>query len=302
VDEVSRIARAVLYEGYLLWPYRRSAPKNRSRWTFGAVFPPAWTAEHPDDACLLQGQYLVTGDDPRVTVTLRFLQVVERRLRDASGAWVDELDGRLAWEEATERELAPGAIAIPAGSESEPLPGGEIVRTWERLDGEASARSDELAPGLRRLTVRVRNRTGFAGDRPAALRHAFVSTHLALRVENGAFVSLTDPPPALRDAAAACENVGTWPVLVGADDTQMLSAPIILEDHPRVAPESPGDMYDGGEIDQLLILNVLGMSDAERAEMRASDERAREILDRCAAMGAEDLMRLHGTIREMRPL
>jgi hypothetical protein len=298
VDELSRIARAVLYEGYILWPYRRSAPKNRSRWTFGAVFPPAWTAVHLDDACLLQGQYLVAGDDPHVTVTLRFLQVVERRLRDASGEWVDELDGQLAWEEATERELGLGTIAIPAGCETEPLASGEIVRTWERLDGEASMDSELLAPGLRRLTVRVRNRTEFAGDRAAALRHALVSTHLALGVEDGAFVSLTDPPAALRAHAEACENIGTWPVLVGE---QLLSAPIILEDNPRIAPESPGDMFDGGEIDQLLILNILGMSEAEREEMRASDPRAREILDRCAAMGAEDLMRLHGTIRELGP-
>jgi hypothetical protein len=295
---MSRIARAVLYEGYILWPYRRSAPKNRSRWTFGGVFPPAWTAAHPDDACLLQGQYLVTGDDPRVTVTLRFLHVVERRLRDASGAWVDELDGQLAWEEATERSLAPGAFAIPAASATEPLPHGEIVRSWEGIEGEMTVAGETLAPGLHRVTVRVRNVTPFAGDRSAALRRALVSTHLALRVEGGAFVSAIDPPPALLDAAVACENIGTWPVLVG---DELLSAPIILEDNPRIAPESPGDMFDGGEIDQLLILNILGMSDAERAEMRASDPRAREIVDRCAAMGAEDLMRLHGTIRELGP-
>ena len=298
MDEVSRIARAVLYEGYILWPYRRSAPKNRSRWTFGGVFPPAWTAEHPDDACLLQGQYLVTGEDPRVTVRLRFLQVVQRRLRDAAGAWVDELDGQLAWEEATERELAPGPIAIPAGSEAEPLPSGEIVRSWERLDGELTVDSERLAPHLHRVTVRVRNLTEFAGDRRAALRHALVSTHLALTVDGGAFVSAIDPPPALRAHAAACENIGTWPVLVGA---QLLSAPIILEDNPRIAPESPGDMFDGGEIDQLLILNILSLSEAEQREMRDSDPRAREILDRCAAMGADDLMRLHGTIRELGP-
>jgi hypothetical protein len=294
VDELSRIARAVLYEGYILWPYRRSAPKNRSRWTFGAVFPPAWTATHPDDACLLQGQYLVAGDDPHVTVTLRFLQVVERRLRDASGEWVDELDGQLAWEEATERELGLGAIAIPAGCETEPLPSGEIVRTWERLDGEATMESQQLAPGLRRLTVRVRNRTEFAGDRAAALRHALVSTHLALGVEGGAFVSLTDPPAALRAHAEVCENIGTWPVLVGA---QLLSAPIILEDNPRIAPESPGDMFDGGEIDQLLILNILALTDAEKTEMAATDARSREILDRVHRLTPDELMALHGSIR-----
>ena len=90
-------------------------------------------------------------------------------------------------------------------------------------------------------------------------------------------------------------------MLVG-DRSTMLSAPIILEDHPRIAPESPGDLFDGGEIDQLLILNILSLSEAEQREMRDSDPRAREILERCAALGPEDLMRLHGAIREFGPV
>jgi hypothetical protein len=78
----------------------------------------------------------------------------------------------------------------------------------------------------------------------------------------------------------------------------MLASPIILPDHPQIAPESPGDLFDGCEIDQLLILNVLALTDDERREARASDPRAREIVDRCAALGPEDLMRLHGVLRE----
>jgi hypothetical protein len=283
VDQVSAIARAVLYEGYLLWPYRPSAPKNRNRWTFGAVLPQAWSAEHPDDRWLLQGQYLLEGPGT-VTATVRFLHVVQRHGE---------------WEEASERELrVPRAgrspFAIPAGRDEEP---GPIVRSWERLDGWVEAATERLAPDLARLTVRVANTTAWAGaDRAAALRRSLVSTHVALHVEGGAFVSLTDPPAALRAHAQACENVGTWPVLVG-DRSTMLSAPIILEDFPRIAPESPGDLFDGGEIDQLLILNVLALSDDERREMRDADPRAREILDRCAALGAEDLMELHGRWR-----
>jgi hypothetical protein len=91
-------------------------------------------------------------------------------------------------------------------------------------------------------------------------------------------------------------------VLVGepADRSTLLASPIILEDHPRIAPESPGDLFDGGEIDQLLTLNILSLTDAEKAEMRASDPRAREILDRTEALSEEELMRLHGTIRDFR--
>jgi hydrogenase maturation protease len=301
VDHVSAIARAVLYEGYMLWPYRRSAPKNRSRWTFGAVLPAAWSAEHPDDRWLLQGQYLIEGPGT-VTATVRFLHVVQRQPHDAAGRPVDELEGHLAWEEASEREVAvPAAgrapLAIPAGFDEEPVAGGTIMRSWERIDGWVEAITEPLGPELARITVRVANTTAWAGvDRAAALRRSLVSTHVALHVEGGAFVSLTDPPEALRTYAEACENAGTWPVLVG-DRSTMLSAPILLEDFPRIAPESPGDLFDGGEIDQLLILNVLALSEAERREMRDSDPRALEILDRCAALGPEDLMELHGRWR-----
>jgi hydrogenase maturation protease len=302
---MSAIARAVLYEGYILWPYRRSAPKNRSRWTFGAVLPPAWCERHPDDSSLIQGQYLVEGADPAVTAIARFLQVVQRRLRDDAGRWVDELDGHLAWEEATERSLVlsgegEAPLLITAGEEEEPVAGGTVVRSWEALTGTVSASTERLERDLVRFTVRVRNTSAWDGeDRQETLRHALVSTHIALSVRGGAFVSAIDPPEALREHARACRNVGTWPVLAGeeGDRSQLLSAPIILEDHPRIAPESRGDLFDGGEIDQLLILNVLALSDEERREMAGSDPRAREILERCTALGADELMSLHGRWR-----
>jgi hypothetical protein len=48
-DRARLVADAVLYEGYLLWPYRRSALKNQQRWTFGGVYPEAHGALAPDD-------------------------------------------------------------------------------------------------------------------------------------------------------------------------------------------------------------------------------------------------------------
>ncbi len=120
------------------------------------------------------------------------------------------------------------------------------------------------------------------------------STHTILRVQGGEFVSALDP-----EAEEACRNEGTWPVLVGEPGERhtMLSSRIILEEYPRVAPESPGDLFDGGEIDQLLTLNILGLTDEEKAEMRATDPRAREILERTEALTQEELMRLHGMVR-----
>ena len=284
-DLVRRIADAVLYEGYILWPYRRSATKNRQRWTFGGVYPPAHTAAHPDDPSVLQAQVLLEGSDD-VEVRVRFLHVVERSLLNAAGERVDELDGHLAWDEATEREVGPGSFEIPGGTQEEPLPNGTIVRTWRELRGVVDV---SVADG--RVTVRIENTTLWSGDsREDALRQTLCSTHAILHTRDGAFVSATE---------SDCENVGLWPVLVGEDGARdtMLAAPIVLPDYPQVAPESPGDFFDGCEIDQLLVLNILGLSDAEKDEIRRGDPRARAILERTEAMTPDELMRLHGTWR-----
>jgi hypothetical protein len=288
VDAVARIADAVLYEGYVLWPYRRGALKNQRRWTFGGVYPEAWSALHPDDRSVMQTQCLLTGDPASLDVRVRFLQVVRRQVTDA-GRPVDELvvDGErlVSWEEAVEREVGPGAIHISAGREVE----GPIVRTWQALSGVVEV---EVAAPV--VTVRVRNRSSIPGtERQQVLHHTFCSTHTVLR--GAEFVSLTDPPEALRAQAEACENIGTWPVLVG--ERTMLSSPIILPDNPEVAPESPGDLFDGGEIDQLLTLGILAMTDEEKDEMRAADPRTRAILERTEALSRDELMRLGGRWR-----
>jgi hypothetical protein len=239
MSDLHTLADAVMYEGYMLWPYRRTALKNQRRWTFGGVFPPAWTALHPDDAGLMRTQVLLESDPHDVEVTVRFLQVTG--------------------DEGTERAVGPGPFAFA------PLAG--VVEV--EIEGP-------------RLAVTVRNTTPWpGGDRDEALRHALCSTHTLL--VGGRFVSATE--------ASGCENVGTWPVLVGTDS--VLSSPIILEDHPRIAPESPGDLFDGGEIDGLLALNILALSDWEKEEMRA-DPRTRAILERTENLTEEQLWTLSG--------
>jgi hypothetical protein len=308
VDRVRAIADAALYEGYLLWPYRRSATKNQRRWTFGGVFPRGHSELHPDDAWTMRTECLLESGDPaRVQVSVRFLHVVARQLY-AGTEPVDELEAggerHLSWDEATEREVTiegPGRapIAVAAASAREPLEGGSVVRSWEALQGSVEVSAEPLGGGIVRIAVAIANTTPWErDDREAALRRTFCSTHTVLRAPSGGFVSQTDPPEPLRAAAAACRNEGTWPVLVEGREV-VLSSPIILEDHPRIAPESPGDLFDGGEIDQLLVLNILSLSDAEKAEMRDSDPRAREILERAEALTPDQLMRLHGAIREL---
>jgi hypothetical protein len=233
------------------------------------------------DECLVEG-------DGEIAVTARFLQVVRRRV-SGDAPYVD-------WDEAVERELGPGRFEVPADEAVERLEDGAITRSWERLEGRLDVRRE---PG--RIVVELVNTTAWSGtDREEALRHAFCSAHVVLRARGAAFASQQDPPPELRDATATLRNEGLWPVLVGepgSRDTVLASA-FILEDHPRIAPESPGDLFDGGEIDQLLVLNILSLTDEEKAEMRASDPRAREILERTEALSPEELMRLHGAIRE----
>jgi hypothetical protein len=298
-DRLRRIADAVLYEGFVLWPYRRSALKNQKRWTFGTVFPRGWSEEHPDDPWRLGAEVLVEGDDARVDVRVRFLHVVRRQMLDGAGRPVDALEagGRLhlTWEEATERELtAAGSFAIPAGSEREELEGGVVEQQWAALEGAVTVTTGPADGGRRRLGVEIENTTPWPGGaREDALSVAFCSTHAVLRVADGAFLSPLDP------AAADCRQEGLWPCLVGEppDRSTILASPIILDEYPQIAPESPGDLFDGGEIDELLILNVLALTDAERDEARASDPRVRELLERCEGLTPDELLRLHGAIR-----
>ncbi len=332
MDPVRQIADAVLYEGYVLWPYRKSAMKNQQRWTFGGVYPEAHSARRGgvDDPCRMQTQVLVEGDEQTtLDVTVRFLHVVERQIleTDAQGrlAPVEELvlgeERHLSWDEATEREIAVGArslgellegpirteISIPAAIRHEDLEdpagrrAGAVARSWRTLEGSVEVAAERLEPRLFRLTARIANMSPWSeGGREDALRQTFCSTHTVLRAQNGEFVSLTDPPEPRTAAARDCQNEGTWPVLVGEEGERgtLLSSAMILPDHPQIAPESPGDLFDGGEIDQMLVLNILTMTDEERRDMRDADPKTREILERTEALTPEQLMRLHGAVRE----
>jgi hypothetical protein len=327
MDRVRRIADAVLYEGYVLWPYRRSALKNQRRWTFGGVYPERHTLAHPDDPCRMQTQCLARcKPDARLNVRVRFLHVVERevaRLTETGREPVDELtvggERFVPWQEAVEREVsapelrlggegrARALIRVPAGAEREVLndsagrPAGMLTRRWRALAGVVEVAVEPLGADLFRITASVRNVSPFDGEeRERALRATFCSTHTVLRLAGGEFLSLTDPPADAAAEAARCENRGTWPVLAGepGDRSTLLSSPIILPDHPEIAPESPGDLFDAAEIDQLLTLSILSMTDEERRQMREADPRTRAILERTERLSPDDLMKLHGTIRE----
>jgi hypothetical protein len=320
LDAVRRIADAVLYEGYILYPYRASAQKNRSRWQFGVVMAPGYAAADPSESSFTQTECVLehTGQ-PAVDVILRFLQVQRRSSEGlAPGA-------APAWDEAVEREVEFGLghdellggggviqFAIPGGEDREPLaePGhvGFAVRRREPLAGAVSVTATPVPGPWRavRLRVRVENRSApdpVPGTRDEALPTALVAAHAVVTVSGGDFISMTDPPEWAKPAVAECENTGCWPVLADPDGGRkvVLSSPIILYDHPELAPESPGELYDGTEIDEILTLRTLALSDEEKLEARATDPRAAALLDRVESLDAQSMQRLHGTIRGLRP-
>jgi hypothetical protein len=330
---VRRIADAVLYEGYILYPYRASAAKNRSRWQFGVVMAPGYAAADPSESSFTRAECVLEhSGQPVVTVIVRFLQVQRRSTEGPDGAHrPDGADGPApgdrapAWDEAVEREIeftVDGAellgrgcareFSIPGGEDREPAgDGGDTfaVRRREPLAVAVSAVASPLPGPWRaiRLQVRVENRTA-ADPVPAvrddALPTALVAAHVIMSVTGGEFISMTDPPLWAKAPVAECENVGGWPVLADPDGGRqaMLCSPIILYDYPELAPESPGELYDGTEIDEILTLRTLALSDDEKLEARATDPRAAALIDRVESLDAQAMQRLHGTIRAQRPV
>jgi hydrogenase maturation protease len=184
---------------------------------------------------------------------------------------------------------------------------GLIVRTQEPLECCVEVSLEEPQAGLYRIGVRISNRTPLAVSaaqgREAVLARSLLSAHTILTLQHGEFVSLLEPPPQFQEAASACSNFGTWPVLAGEPGQRdtVLSSPIILYDYPQIAPESPGDLFDGAEIDEILSLRILTLTDEEKSAMCRTDERARRILERTEALPPEHFMKLHGALRSLRP-
>jgi len=313
LDAVRRIADAVLYEGYILYPYRASSQKNRSRWQFGVVMAPGYAAVDPSESSVTQSEWVLEhSGQPTVRVILRFLQVQRRTVSVEGGVWDEAVEREIEFTAGPEELLGPGLVrefSVPGGEDREPSPdAGIAVRRREPLAGLVCVRTTPVPGPWRavRLQVRVENRTT-AEPAPAvrddALPTALVAAHVIATVSGGDFISMTDPPEWAKAAVAECQNTGVWPVLADPDGGRrvVLASPIILYDHPELAPESPGELYDGTEIDEILTLRTLALSDEEKLEARATDPRAAALIDRVEAMDAPAMERLHGTIRSLRP-
>ncbi|MGQ0617223.1 MAG: hypothetical protein ACT4PW_09555 [Acidimicrobiia bacterium] len=336
------VADAVLYEGYLLYPYRASSRKNQVRWQFGVLVPRRCAEADRTERWSVRTECIVDpGHQPVLTVRARCLHVQHRAIEAAVGdhdggtgfAPVEslELDGArwIDWDEAVDREieippvpllpLAGATVAVPFE-----LPGGEDVEVLTHPDGTVAGRlvrrREPIAglvrveavwadgPGaLIKVAVTIENASEWyepGGGRGLFARHSLVAVHTLMALDDGDFLSKLDPPNDAVEALAGCASEGTYPVLIGPEGSHdlVLSSPIILYDHPAIAPESQGDLFDGLEIDEILQLRIMTLTDAEKAEARGTDPRAAAILDRTDDMPPEIWSRLHGAVRSLGPV
>jgi len=286
-DMAEKIANAVLYEGYMLYPYRTSAVKNQQRWNFGTLYPAQFdevrrgterSSMHVE--CLAQ-----LGDEISISLRARYLQF--------------NVDAVL--QGATERavELTLNSTGPTRQDFRHPGISGGV---------KASVRLciDTVADGISKLIVDLVNEFEIEPtiDRGKVLPNSLVSAHIILCTQSGGFLSLMDPPAALQTLTSQCKNIGCFPVLVGEEGSHdmMLCSPIILYDYPQIAPESAGDFFDGTEMDEMLTLRVMTLTDEEKREMRGTDDRVRSLLERTEQTAREQLTRTHGTIRSLRQI
>jgi hypothetical protein len=265
---VERLLSTLLYEGYALYPYTPGATKNATPTPFGIVYPPVYAAggPHTFDRARMQ---LVLEPGASVSGTLAFLE--------ASG----------------ERRVELEADAT-------------VEFAFNEVQGRVRLATTPLEDGLVRVAMCVHNTTPVPEglDRPAALRSSLRSTLLVARAPGGRFASPISPGPTVAAAVAACEHANIFPVLASDNDDTVLGATIVLPDHPQIAPESHGDLFDATEIEEALLLHVLALSDAEREQIAEQDPKVREMLARAEADGPEALKRLHGrvTVTDLPPM
>ncbi len=357
-EVAKKIADAVLYEGYMLYPYRPSAIKNRQRWSFGILYPPSYAeVRGGTERCGMHSECVLEAsgaDNATLQLELRFLHLLSRQVARPADGQVDDsqiesacfepvpslmVEGRRieSWDEGVERsvqlELALQSrkqieFRFPASREREWLRDGSgrlagiVSRTQKEVTGTVFVLPQKIGDGLLKLTVDVTNTTSIEhepgldhnvgdhdildheqGDRDCALLCSLLSAHTILTVNGGQFVSLLDPPEALLDEVSRCSNLGNFPVLVGVQPERemLLCSPIILYDYPQIAPESAGEFCDATEMDEMLTLRVMTLTDEEKDEMQFADDRFRNLLQCTEQSARQQLARTHGTIRSLRP-
>jgi hypothetical protein len=287
VDTAEIVARAVLYEGYLLYPYYASSSKNRYRFQFGGLYPNSYVNAHPGaDRAVASCEFLVSAaEEAQLRVSFRGLQLLS------------ENPGR---DEAEERRIEPEPATLKRLAHKTKEETARFGSGPTESDFRVRVSAERVGLELYRVRVEAANVTeGAPSYREGVLRHSLLSAHFLCSIDEGNFVSQLDPPADIAEEAARNRTEGLYPVLVGEEQRRdrLLAAPIILYDYPRIAPESRGDLFDGLEIDEILSLRIRTLTDSEKEAVRASGPRAAALLDRTEGLTDEELLGLHGARR-----
>ncbi len=274
-DHLEELLESLLWEGYALYPYTPGATKNATPTPFGIVYPPVYAAalastfDHLELRCVVRAPA-----DAVLSAEVRFLAASGERHQAAAhrvelpGAMAGALAGRPA-----RKEVSVGGLTLGMALETRPL--------LDEQEYEVAVRVDNLtlvSSGL---------------DRAGALRRSLISTHPVLRVTGGRFASPLERP---------CESVNTFPVLATDADDVVLGAAIVLPEHPRLAPESLGGLFDSTEIEEALLLHVRTLSDSEREEIERQDPTVREMIARAQSATPDDIVALHGRVELRDPM
>lgn len=270
---LEQLIDALLYEGYALYPYTPGATKNATPTPFGILYPPGYAESRPTTFDHLRMDVgLVPAPDAVVAAEVRFLQT------GAPGEAERGVERRV--------ELPPTPLAELSG----PGVGAEIA--FDGLTGRIRMRAEVVEAQLARVRVCVHNTTPLASPEGAgrgrALESSLISTHPIVRAPGSRFESATEHPE--------WASVNTFPVLATPEDDTVLGATIVLPDHPQIAPESRGSLFDGTEIEEALLLHVHTLSDCEREAIAEGDPAVRAMVECAVATTPEEMLRLHGRL------
>lgn len=298
-EAAKAVADAVLYEGFMLYPYRATSLKNAQRWTFGGLNPRVCCAANdPASGWCQQTEFLVHGSpSTRLTTSIRFLHLCQTEMAAGNPAASERVIslGELLLKEITTN---PRRCEFSFPDENQT----PVEAAYATIAGVCELSAEPLEANLYRVTLRVSNLSEV--EVSLALRcgvypQTMAAVHAVCSVSDGQFLSLTDPPEFAQAAARCCQNIGAWPILLGqpGEAALLLCSPIILCDYPQIAAASPGDLFDGTEIDEILTLRIRTLTDDEKQELHDGDERIRRLLQRSESLSPEQLLRLHAQMQ-----
>jgi hypothetical protein len=334
---LENLTQTLLYEGYALYPYYRSAIKNQKPVPFGVIFPSDYNNYHEHSHSNMQSQCIISGgDDLTVNIHVRFLHLRKTELFQADNkgdtyvpvvsleiggntyqAGWQTIERKISTEDIPVSELISNCKIIPV--EFDNMNEGEIILNEEKevaakriinvseIKGSIKMEADAVKemPGSFRITVTVTNTTPVENaesvSRDEVFLQSFLSTHIILQTRQGEFISHQDPPEEWKHAIASCNNINTWPMLIDKNNSTLLSSPIILYDYPEINPQSSGDLFDSTEIEEALLLHVNLLSDEEKKRIGSNDEKLQAMLNKVNSMTPEDLNIYHSMMKDSAP-